>query len=105
MSLISKATYAVTRKTGSYIDGIYVPGTDSNFSVKGNCQPVSGEDVLQISEGDRTKQLLKIYTKTELKINDIVTVDSKLFEAHPVQNWTRQVRLAHYKTILILKDI
>ena len=105
MSLKNKATYNVQRKAeGSYTNGVFNEGASSIFTVKGNCQPVSGDDILQIPEGDRKRQLLKIYTEDELMVNDIVTVDGKEFEAHPVENWARQERLNHYKTILILKD-
>jgi len=105
MSLINKETYAVKRTaTGSYTDGIFVAGAVTNLTVKGNCQPVSGNEILQISEGDRKRQVIKIYTTEELMLNDIVTVDNKEFEAHPIENWSRQGKLQHYKTFLMLKD-
>ena len=105
MSLINKVTYAVKRTAeGSYTNGVHNSGSVTNLTIKGNCQPVSGDDIIQLSEGDRKKQLLKIYTEEELKVNDVVTVDGKPYEAHPAKNYTRQNRLNHYKTILILKD-
>ena len=105
MSLRNKVTYAVTRKaTGSYPNGVYAEGPTTNFNITGNCQPVSGDEILQIAEGDRKKQILKLYSSTELRKNDVVTVDNKPFEANPVEDWTRQGRLQHYKIILILKD-
>lgn len=106
MSLIDKVEYQVERiAEGSHSGGVYTPGTSSNFTIKGNLQPLSGNEILQLPEGDRQRQSLWLYSRTELKVNDIVTADGKSYEVQPVEDWTRQRRLPHYKARIMLKDI
>lgn len=106
MSLISKASYDISRTTeGSFSAGVYIPGATSTFTIKGNIQPLSGAEILQLPEADRKRQSMWLYTKEELLENDIITVNGKPYEIHPVEDWTRQGRLQHYKSRIMLKDI
>ena len=107
MSLIDKATYSVERPgVTSYSAGVGSKAASTTFTIKGNAQPLSGNELLQLSEGDRQRQNMKLYTKTELMVNDLVTIDSgNAFEVQNVEDWTRQIRLPHYKARIMRVDI
>lgn len=107
MSLIDKAEYEVERPGAvSHSGGVSSNAASTYFTIKGNAQPLNGNELLQLPEGDRQRQNMKLYTKTELKANDLVTIDSgKAFEVQNDQNWTRQNRLQHYKLRIMRVDI
>lgn len=64
----------VTRITpGEYVDGIFIPGTESTFTIQASVQPMSGEDQLVIPAGSRLSDFVKLYTDTELLVLDEVT--------------------------------
>lgn len=106
MSLINKATYSVERPGAtSYSGGVGSKAVSTTFTIKGNAQPLNGNELLQLPEGDRQRQNLKLYTKTLLQINDIVTVDGIPFEVQNVEDWTRQIRLPHYRARIMKVDI
>jgi hypothetical protein len=106
MSLIKKAIYSVERPGPvSYTDGVGSRSASTFFEIRGNAQPLNGKELLQLAEGDRKRQNLKLYTTTGLLPNDLVTIDSgKPFEVQNEENWTRQNRLNHYKLRIMRLD-
>jgi hypothetical protein len=104
--LYNKATYSVERPgVTTYSGGVATESASTTFKIKGNAQPLTGNELLQLPEGDRQRQNMKLYTKTELQVNDLVTIDSgNAFEVQNVEDWTRQIRLPHYKARIMRLD-
>lgn len=92
----------VTRSAqGEYVDGRYVPGDNQTFEAFGNIQPLNGKELLQLPEGDRQRQTLKIYTAFALENNDTVTrSDGIQHEVQAVEDWTA-FHQPHYKARLM----
>lgn len=63
--LVGNVTLDITRKEASeYVNGRVVPGTTSTVQVVCNVQPVlKSTDTLLLPEADRSKAVLKVYTK------------------------------------------
>ena len=100
-SLISSfgSTVTITRyAAGSYVNGSYVAGATSSISATMSVQPMNGRDLLLLPEGQRTRNFLKgyssvvVYTADQAasKKADVVTVGSKNYEVHSVQEWLDQ---------------
>jgi len=104
MSLLNKETVAVKRYATTYTKGRPVKTLSSSFTARGNIQPLSGKEVLQLPEGDRTSENLWMYTATEIAVNDEITRLGKVYEARESQNWSTQGMLQHYKVRLVKKD-
>jgi hypothetical protein len=92
----------VTRRSaGTYVSGRFVPGTGTDDDAKGNIQPLNGKELLQLAEGDRQRQGLKIYTAFALENGDTVTrADGIAYEVQAVEDWTAFAQ-PHYKARLL----
>ncbi len=66
------ANYRVRRTaTGSYDNtGVYQDGVQTVITVFASVQPLTGDDIERIPEGDRTKDMWKVYAADELRIHD-----------------------------------
>jgi len=51
---------------GTYVNGVFVPGTNSTFTIQASIQPLSDIDLSTLPEGQREGDLIKLYTDTEL---------------------------------------
>lgn len=91
--------YPVTRsRGGSYIAGIWTEDDSGPADLKAlmSEQPVTGKDIERIEEGDRNKEIKKVYSADELRIHnestgsqaDIVTIRGKQFQVQTVERWT-----------------
>lgn len=107
MSLINNEILSVTRTSESddYVEGAHVAGTDSVFKIECNVQPVTGNALLQLSDGERNRQPLSLFTKTEMKIKDVVTRRGIPYEVLRVEDWTGHGPLSHYAATMVTKDI
>lgn len=92
-------TVTITRyAAGTNVNGEYVAGAASTFDVVMSIQPLNGRDLLQLPEGQRTRNFLKGYCATELlTVNipaglkaDLVTVAGKNYEVQGVEHWQFQ---------------
>jgi len=52
------------------VKGVYQPVTPTTFTIKASVQPMSGDEVLTLPEGDREKELQTVYTDTLLRTID-----------------------------------
>lgn len=108
MSLLSNETIKVKREGagGSYIDGHYVAGPDTNTTIKANVQPMGGSELLQLPESDRLREPLRFYSTIELQENDLVerVLDGREYEIQRLGNWAVFRGLKHYKAIGLLVD-
>jgi hypothetical protein len=91
----------VTRSAqGSYVSGRFVPGAPTVTTAAGNVQPLSGKELLLLPEGERQRQVVKIYTGFALESGDIVTrADGIQYDVQAVENWTAFAQ-PHFKARL-----
>ncbi len=89
-------TVTVNRESaGTYSSGVYVPGSSSLFAIQMSVQPLSGKELLNLPEAQRTRRQIKGYTATELftasealsQKADIVSYDDSTFEVQDVEQW------------------
>lgn len=73
------------------------------FTFTGSVQPISGLEILQVPEGDRTRQVMNVFTSFELKGEDLVVRDGVDYEVRTVEKWV-QLSLAHFKARIVRKD-
>ena len=90
ISLLKTETVTVKRQTnfGQFDDdGFPSNPVFEELTSEGNAQPLSGLEILQVPEADRTRQVLNWFTPDELKLEDIVTRKGIEFEVQTVENW------------------
>lgn len=97
-------TLTGTRTTSTgYVNGVYT-ATTAAISVLASVQPVSADDILRIPEGDRERQMWKLYSADELRAAneatkakpDQLTIDGDLFIVKMVEKWP-----AYWKALAI----
>ena len=99
---------SITGVTGGFVDGIYDAGTSSTFTAIMSVQPLNGRELMQIPEElQRTRQLLKGYTTTELftvetstskKADRVTRANGTVYEVQKVEEWGGA--LAHFKVVM-----
>ncbi len=109
MSLFKSKTLTVNRPSGgARVNGRWVPGSTSSFTIKTSVQPANGKDLEALEEGQRTSEILKIYPSTELKTidqhisqeADIVVNDGKNYTVVHVGENTNDI-INHYKCLIM----
>jgi hypothetical protein len=86
--------YVVQRAAqGSYVDGVFVPGTSSTLSIRAAVQPLTGRDLLELPEGHHASEVRLVFTTTELRslspdsAADIVVIDGINWRVVEVSRW------------------
>lgn len=92
----------ITRSSeGTYRKGRYVESDEENqFCIKASIQPAKGDQILQVSENDRDKQILIVYSSFQMIKNDIMTRDEKEYEIQKVESWG-----SYTKSMAVLQDV
>jgi len=80
---------------GSWVDGHYVPGAPANITTTISVQPISGTDLKNLPEAQRTSNLSVGYCSDELftakiapsRKADRVIVDGVTYEVQTVKAW------------------
>lgn len=87
----------ITRNTpGSYVNGVYVSGSQSTITIDATIQPLSGFDAKNAPEGVRIEDTVKVYTDTELQQLDELVWQGNTYEWQGVD--VRQMDVInHYK--------
>ncbi len=102
MGLLDNESITVKRKAaGAYVNGHYVTGAESNYSALASVQPLSGEEILQLPEADRKRESLKMFTPSEIKVNDTVTRAGRNYEVQKVMDFSAH-RIPHYEAVMLL---
>ena len=103
-------TVKVVRNTGSGgmsdIDGFYVDGKKESFTIDIVARPASGKDLLRLTEGQRTKEVIRIYSKERLftardslsKVADCVEYRGCTYQVSNVSDNT-VTDLNHFKSL------
>jgi hypothetical protein len=92
---LASGSYTVTRTvpgtTGT--DGRFEPGSSTPVTVTASVQPLSGRDLLRLPEGLRTKELIKIYSPTQLYVQgagqdpDVISVRGVSYQIETAEQW------------------
>jgi len=89
-------------------DGVFVAGTATNSSFSGSFQPLNGEELATLPEGERAGDQRKVYTQSALRTTDQaagvqadrVSQDGTVFyEVRQVER--ERAVLPHYKARLV----
>ena len=68
--LTKKIPLDLLRKTaGSYVDGEWVEGTETNIPIEVNIQPLKEAELLLLPEADRGRQWWKMYSASEIRMD------------------------------------
>ncbi len=107
---LNSATYTVTRfSPGSYgadaEDGRYRFGATHTFRVRASIQPLTGEELLRLPEGERTRERIVVFTARRLKTAtqaeaasaDRVEYQGNQFEVESVESWNE--RFSYFRCI------
>lgn len=101
---------------GSYVNGIWVPGSTTDSTITASIQPLKGEEMESLPEGRRDSEAYKMYTSTLIKTvqeagsdqnADRVVFFGKEFEVHQVNEWQNNSNFAivnHYKYLVLRID-
>lgn len=91
-------------------NGFQEAETFTERTIKGNLQPISGHERLQLPEGERNRAIYWLYTQdTVIRQNDIV-IDSTItgenteYEVQLVEDWLQQ-KLAHIRARCVRRDV
>lgn len=99
-----RSTFSVKRVVpGAYVNGFWVEGAESTFTIQASVQPLKGKEMEMLPEGRRNSQSVKIYTDTQLQTvasgnPDRLVAFGHDFEIQTVEPWQSNV-LNHYKCI------
>lgn len=96
-------------KRGSYVLGVWQGGQTSQIEILATVEPLDGNEIMLMPEGERTKEMIRIYSQQELftadeqrsRKADIVCYEGRLFEVHKVKRWTQMI--PHFASIAISK--
>lgn len=112
LALTGRKSFDVLRRTaGAYVNGRWIEGTKSTISVKGNEQPLPGQEVLMLPESFRSKDLRKFFSLTFLNsiedgkniTPDKVVIEGVSFEVHKRKRYQMGPR-NHYEYLLIREE-
>ena len=107
MSSFRKTKLKVKRRPPGEYDssGFFkISGVEEEFDIYCSVQPVSGSEMLLLPENKREKEIIKLYTSTELysvekgnPINsDLVIIGGDEYEVFKVIAWNNNI-ISHYK--------
>lgn len=101
---------SLTRRTfaaGSRTAGRWVEGTATTTTIQGSLQPLNGDELQSLPEGERQRKSRKVYTTTALYAGSVdagrradqVVDGSDTWDVRSVSAW--YAVLGHYKAILL----
>ena len=94
-------TFVVHRNDGyEFVKGRPQVSGKTSFSIKGNLQPLTGNEILRLEEGDRTRDQFNLWTKTRLMKHDVVIHESRKYQVEIVEEWQN-----HYKARIVRMDV
>ena len=113
---VGKSTYTFTRRAGSYVNGRWLDGAATTFSIACNIQPnIQGKMTKLLPEGDRSKYSIVILTNgisqsvrtsqegSGLLKGDEVTWNGDVYEVREINFYNLGV-LDHYMALAVRKE-
>ena len=103
--MIPRRLLTVRRKSGGeYVNGVWVPGTVTEFTARYSVQPTSPDDMQSLPEGRRERRAYTLFgNKPLLSVGsenpDLVSVDGEWYEVSDVQEW-RNTLIPHTRAIV-----
>ena len=114
---VGKATYTFTRRAGSYVNGRWLDGAATTFTIRCNIQPnAAGKMTRLLPEGDRSRYSIFIITDgiaqslrtskegTGLLKGDEVTWNGDVYEIREVNLYNLGV-LDSYQALAVRKEV
>lgn len=102
--------YVIIRASqGSNVKGRYVEGSTVNIDIELNWQPLSGKELLNLTELQRSKKSLKLRSEEEIRSldeidktpADVVIIDGVNYEIQNVKHYDNTGLCDHYEAIAI----
>ena len=89
----------------TYIKGRAVQGVSISNSGLASIQPLNGKEILQLAEGDREKESIKVFTDQVALINnaDLIRASGDIFELQGVKNWMDHT-IPHYRGVGVKRE-
>lgn len=95
------------------MDGHYIEGAETIFEIIASIQPLSSYEMLQLPEGQRTKEAVKVYTPTGLRQTiesqrvkgDRISYKGRLYEVQKVSAWENFTDIPHFKAIAVMVEV
>jgi len=107
MSLLQTELVTVTRFSKSYTDEGRVQ-TDSTTvfpDIGMNIQPLKGNEILQLPEGDRERENMWSFSEFTLLVDDEITrEDGRKYETQEAEKWDSFGMLVHTRGRIMLKE-
>lgn len=112
---LGKTAITIERYTGSFTDGIYSYTLDSSIETFASVQPYSTIEPEQVQDpatGEWVKEILLMYTQTEVFQNDsseanaprdLIVANGKKYKPIRVEPW-QHLGLQHYRVLLARYD-
>ena len=115
LTLLNLQTVTVTRyAAGSYnSEREYVEGSTSTFEINATIQPLRGEELQSLPEGERTSEQYWVFTYTELSTadetdlsqGDVIEYNSKDFDVVQVETWVGPTSATtHFKARMVRQN-
>lgn len=106
LSHFKTGTYTRSRYTaGVYTDGVWVQGAATVTTVDASIQPLTGKDLEMLPEGWSTSTAMKVYTRGDIAVDDILTVDSESWRVITKMSYPgHSGLLGHTKAIIARVD-
>jgi hypothetical protein len=109
MSLFPKHNLIRRRKVGGdYVKGVWAPGEPDDVAFKSSWQPVTGDELDQLPEGKRNRDVFKAYPAISMDFRaadahaqeeaDVVISDGKEYEVTTAQRWDNGI-LPHWEIV------
>lgn len=105
MSHFRKAFTIERQAPGTFVNGKPVPGAITNMTIMATVQPLSGDEILLMPEGERKSQYVTIFTDTLLNAPstspvgfyaDTILAFGQKYKVLVVEPWQSDV-INHYK--------
>jgi hypothetical protein len=91
---------------GKLVKGVFKEGAKTESTIIGAVVPISGQELLRLSEGQRTREGIKVYTDEPLftaedgKSPDIICLRGKEYQVQDVKSWLYS-DLPYYRSLAI----
>jgi hypothetical protein len=89
IATLKTGTYSVSRPgADTWTAGLRSEGAPTVFTADMSIQPISGRDLRALPEGRRVEDARAVWSSTELRVGDTITISDEPFEVYRVQDHT-----------------